>query len=45
MTTKIRAKPWLQGVGRRTLRDVKRTWSPQEIYDLITAKQWPYKQN
>lgn len=43
--SKRRARPWLQGVGRRTLKDVRRTWSPQEIYDLITAKTWPYKQN
>lgn len=43
--SKRRAKPWLQGVGRRTLKDVRRTWSPQEIYELITSNTWPYKTN
>lgn len=43
--SKRRARPWLQDVGRRTLRDVRRTWSPDEIYQLITGKQWPYRQN
>jgi len=43
--SKRRARPWLQDVGRRTLKDVRRTWSPQEIYKLITSKQWAYKQN
>ena len=45
MPQKRRAKPWLQDVSRRTLRDVRRTWSPEEIYELITGKQWPYRQN
>lgn len=40
---KQRAQPWLQGVSRRTLQDVKRTWSPEEIYELITARSWPYR--
>lgn len=29
--------------SRRTLKDVKRTWSPEEIYELITGDTWPYK--
>ena len=29
--------------SKRTLKDVKRTWKPEEIYTLITEKAWPYK--
>jgi len=41
-----RAKPWLQGLSRRTLRDIDPiSFSDAEnfIYKLITAKTWPYK--
>ncbi|MDH5203278.1 MAG: hypothetical protein OEW69_08475 [Nitrospirota bacterium] len=31
--------------SKRTLKDVKRTWNPEEIYTLITEKAWPYKTN
>jgi len=37
--------PWLIGVERRTLRDIKYRLTPYQIYDLITAKTWPYKTN
>jgi len=43
--SKIRAKPWLQGVSRRTLADIQKTWSPEEIYNLITERAWHYKSN
>jgi len=38
-----RAQPWLQGVSRRTLRHIKRTYTPEEIYQLITSRSWPYR--
>jgi len=40
---KRRAQPWLQGTSRRTLKDIKRTYSPEEIYELITARTYPYR--
>lgn len=40
---KIRAQPWLQGVSRRTLKNIQRTYTPQEIYQLITSRSWPYR--
>jgi len=39
----IRAHPWLQGLSRRTLRNIVRTYSPEEILQLITARAWPYR--
>ena len=36
-------QPWLVGVKRRTLEDIKEFLRPSQIYSLITAKTWPYK--
>lgn len=36
-------KPWLVGVRRRTLEDIREKLSPSQIYKLITAKTWPYE--
>lgn len=36
-------QPWLIGVKRRTLEDIREKLSPAQIYELITAKTWPYK--
>jgi len=36
-------QPWLVGVKRRTLEDIKEFLRPSQIYRLITAKAWPYK--
>lgn len=37
-------QPWLIGKKRRTLNDVY-FMRPNEIYELITSKSWPYKTN
>jgi len=36
-------QPWLVGVKRRTLEDVKAHLGLEQIYNLITSKAWPYK--
>lgn len=36
-------QPWLRDVRRRTNEDIKQRLSLQQIYSLITAKEWPYK--
>jgi len=36
-------RPWLVGVSRRTNEDIKKRLSLEQIYNLITAKSWPYK--
>jgi len=36
-------QPWLIGVKRRTLEDIKEFLRPSQIYRLITSKAWPYK--
>ena len=37
-------QPWLIGIKRRTLNDVY-FLRPNEIYEIITNKTWPYKTN
>jgi integrase len=34
---------WNLGKSRRTLRNIVRTYSPEEIYQLITARSWAYR--
>ena len=34
---------WLKGIKRRTLKDKGRRKDPEEIYEMITSKVWPYK--
>jgi len=41
MEKKKRAHPWLEGVGRRTLKDIKTRPEPEEIYELITTPNIP----
>lgn len=36
-------QPWLEGVKRRTLEDIKAHLGLEQIYNLITTKTWPYK--
>ena len=36
-------QPWLIGIKRRTLEDIKEFLRPSQIFSLITAKAWPYK--
>lgn len=36
-------QPWLAGVKRRTLEDIKQHLSLQQIHSLITSKAWEYK--
>jgi integrase len=36
-------QPWLVGVKRRTLEDIKAHLGLQQIFNLINAKTWPYK--
>ena len=36
-------QPWLVGVKRRTLEDIKEFLRPSQVYRLITAETWPYK--
>ena len=38
-------QPWLQGVHRRTLEDIKAHLGLEQIFNLITSKTWPYKIN
>lgn len=40
---RINAPPWLVGVKRRTLEDIKEFLGPSQICRLITAKTRPYK--
>jgi site-specific recombinase XerD len=37
------SQPWLVGVKRRTLEDIKEFLRPSQIYRLITVETWPYK--
>jgi len=34
---------WLKEIKRRTLKDKGRRREPEEIYQMITSKNWPYK--
>lgn len=46
--TKIRAKPWLQGLSRRTLRDIEPIPFHEiedMIYSLVINESWPYSIN
>ena len=36
-------QPWLIGIKRRTLEDIKEFLRPTQIHQLITRKTWPYK--
>lgn len=48
MSEPLRAKPWLQGLSRRRLRDVDMIPFNEietTIYDLIINKSWPYSKN
>jgi hypothetical protein len=36
-------QPWLVGVKRRTLEDIKARLGLEQIHNLITSKEWPYK--
>mgnify|MGYP001110564993 CR=1 FL=1 len=36
-------QPWLVGVKRRTLEDIKAHLGLEQIFNLITSKNWPYK--
>lgn len=36
-------REWLEGVSRRTLKDISRRYTPEEVIQLITRKSWPYK--
>ena len=36
-------QPWLVGVKRRTLEDIKARLGLEQIFNLIMAKTWPYK--
>lgn len=35
--------PWMRKVKRRTLKDKGPRLRPEEIFELITKKEWPYK--
>jgi len=37
-------RPWLVGVGRRTNEDIKKRLGLEQIYNLVMAKAWPYKE-
>jgi len=36
-------QPWLIGIKRRTLEDIKEFLRPSQLHRLITSKTWPYK--
>jgi len=36
-------QPWLVGVKRRTLEDIKAHLGLEQIFNLILSKEWPYK--